>query len=181
MRKAQFLFPVLVTLLVGTSAAERSPWLHVEVGDGDDQRVNVNLPLAVARIAVRAMDDEIAKHVRMEARNIELGDSELDLAELKQMWRELRKAGDGELLRVEDGRETVTVEQRGDRVLVHVDEGGRGATIRVEVPSDVIDALFAGDGDDLDLVAALAELDSGYRGDLVVVEDGDNRVRVWID
>ena len=43
-----------------------------------------------------------------------------------------------------------------------------------------MDALLSGEGDRLDLQAALAEL-TEERGDIITVRDGETRVRVWID
>jgi hypothetical protein len=50
----------------------------------------------------------------------------------------------------------------------------------VEVPVAVLDALFSGQGEELNIRAALAEIQK-IRGDIVRVSDDDSRVRVWID
>ena len=52
--------------------------------------------------------------------------------------------------------------------------------VRIEVPVTLVDALLSGEGDRLDLQAALAEL-TEERGDIITVRDGETRVRVWID
>ena len=52
--------------------------------------------------------------------------------------------------------------------------------VYVEVPVEVIDALLSGEGNDLNVLAAVEKLD-GRRGDLVRVTDGGTKVRVWID
>ena len=52
--------------------------------------------------------------------------------------------------------------------------------VHVELPSAVVDALFEGDGDNLNIRGALAQLQL-RRGDIVRVNDKDNTVRVWID
>jgi len=52
--------------------------------------------------------------------------------------------------------------------------------VSVELPVAAVDALFAGDGEDLDLKGALDEIRK-VRGDVVQVDDGESRVRIWID
>ncbi len=44
----------------------------------------------------------------------------------------------------------------------------------------VVDALFSGEGQDLNLKDAISELKS-LRGDIVRVDDGGTNVRIWID
>lgn len=167
-------------LVVTPAVAGEAPWLHVEVVEnGDETKVNINLPMAIARIALPAISEEIEQHVRIEAHDIEIGHSKLTIAQLKEMWRELRRSGDAELFSSRDGDETVEVFQRGDRL--HINVTGDREEVKIEIPSEVVDTLLAGDGDKLDVVGALAELDRGFRGDLVRVFDGDTTVRVWID
>ena len=50
----------------------------------------------------------------------------------------------------------------------------------VEVPVRVVDALFSGDGETLNIEEARDEL-SKERGDIVNVDDGETKVRIWID
>jgi len=47
-------------------------------------------------------------------------------------------------------------------------------------PRPFVDALFSGDGDTLNIEDALSEL-SKERGDIVRVDDGETKVRIWID
>ena len=74
----------------------------------------------------------------------------------------------------------------GDKIRVFVeelkeDEGAESAErVQVEIPVEVVDALLSGEGEDLNLEAAVARL-ADQRGDIVKVEDGESRVRVWID
>jgi hypothetical protein len=49
----------------------------------------------------------------------------------------------------------------------------------VEIPVDVVDALLSGPGDELDVRAALGQLQK-RRGDVVRVNDEHSTVRVWI-
>jgi len=52
----------------------------------------------------------------------------------------------------------------------------------VRFPLAVVDALFSGEPGELDLLAAVEALSRhGQGGDLVRVNDGDTKVRIWID
>lgn len=154
-----------------------TPWLHVRAEEpGKKSSVAVNLPLSLVEVALKASRHEIASGGRVRIGRRHHG---LEVSDLRQMWRELKAAGDAELVRVEDGDETVRVARSGDLVLVHVDREGK-ASVRVELPADVVDALLSGEGDDLDVRAALERLRS-RRGDIVKVSEKDHIVRVWID
>jgi hypothetical protein len=62
-----------------------------------------------------------------------------------------------------------------------VHEVGEGAQkVRLEVPIDLVDALLSGEGESLNLSAAFSRLQT-LRGEILSVEDGPSRVRVWID
>ncbi len=52
--------------------------------------------------------------------------------------------------------------------------------VRVELPVAVVDALLAGEGEQWNVRAAVAELQK-RRGDIVRVNDPDSQVRIWID
>jgi len=60
------------------------------------------------------------------------------------------------------------------------DSDGDDESVRVEIPVPVVDALLSGDGDTLNIGAAIEEL-SMLRGELVRVIESDNNIRIWID
>lgn len=154
-----------------------SPWIHVEVleAGGEGAKVKVNVPLSLAKIALDMAPNDILSesHIRLE-------DCDWTVADIRTMWNELRDAGEAEFVTVEDGDETVRVFRKGDRLFVNVD-GSHDESVRVEVPMSLVDALLSGDEDELDLEAALAELQNMDSGEIVRVEDGEDLVRVWID
>ncbi|HLE69441.1 MAG TPA: hypothetical protein VJH87_07145 [Vicinamibacteria bacterium] len=96
------------------------------------------------------------------------------------MWNELRSAPDSELVTVEKKDETVSVRRQGAEILIEVDDRGDGNKVHVRVPVTVVDALFSGEGQELNLKEAISELKS-LRGDIVRVDDGETKVRIWID
>ncbi len=175
--KVALLGPAL--LLTGTLCAAEPAWLHVQVTEtgAKDSKVSVNLPLSLLDIAFDMAPDESIKGGR-----VKLGQGGVDLADLRRMWTELKKAGDTEFVTVEEKDESVRVERKGTRVQVRVTDRKSGTPkVSVDVPMGVVDALLQGEGDSLDLRSALAELKRTASGDFINVNDGDSRVRVWID
>jgi hypothetical protein len=169
------LAPVLA-LAVAAPAAAASPWLHVRVEEGKGDKVSVNLPLSVVRVALSLAPEKITdgKHFRID------GHDHLTIAEMKTLWRELRNTAEGELVRVESEDENVQVSREGELMVVRVDSRERDEEVAVEVPLSLVDALLAPEGDALDFEAAIQHLE-GVRGDIVRVKGGDGTVRVWID
>jgi len=107
---------------------------------------------------------------------------------MRKVWKELAAVGDAELVSVESDDENVKVMRKGDLVQVFVDnkrkagkDGEKGGeTVRVEVPTSLVDALLSGEGEEANVEAAIMELKK-RRGDIVRVHDDDSHVRVWID
>ncbi len=65
--------------------------------------------------------------------------------------------------------------------MVSVDEGDGGENVEVRVPARVVDALLSGEGDELNLIAAMEALVDEGEGNLVTVTGDDENVRVWVD
>ena len=168
---------LVVALLFAGPLSAQTPWIHVEVEEAEeeDSHVKVNLPLSLVRVALEAAPEKVVSNGR-----VHLGDADVDVENLRRMWRELQNTGDVELASVENGDETVTVRREGDAVRISVKGQREAKEVYVEVPVEVIDALLSGEGNDLNVLAAVEKLD-GRRGDLVRVTDGGTKVRVWID
>lgn len=158
---------------------ETEPWIHVAVTGDGSSNLNLNLPLA----AVTAML-ALAPETLVENGQLQLGAStELPVADIRHLWRELRGAGDVEFVTMQYEGQDVRIARQGETILVHVsdsDGNGDDETVRVEIPVSVVDALLAGDGDTLNIRGAVDEL-STLRGELVRVIESDNIIRVWID
>ncbi len=165
------------------SAQTGSAWIHVQVADsGDDgETVHVNVPLSLARVAVQFVPDKLTDKLTEG-----LAKHEISLDHIRALWAELKQTGDAEFVTVESEDESVRVARVGDRIQVLVQEYGKdegdeaGETVQVDIPIAVVDALLSGEGEELNLEEAVARL-SEQRGDIVKVQDGDSRVRVWID
>jgi hypothetical protein len=159
----------------------QTPWIHIEVNENEAgavaSRVKVNLPLSVVQIALEAAPEKIVDHGRIRMHHI---DEDLDVEDLRRMWNDLRSAPESEWITVEKKDETVSIRRQGDQILVEVDDRKDGDTVNVQVPVSVVDALFSGEGQELNLKEAISELKS-LRGDIVRVDDGETKVRIWID
>ena len=157
----------------------QTPWIHIEVNEneGDASKVKVNLPLSVVQIALEAAPEKIVDNGRIRMHHI---DGDLDVEDLRRMWNELRSAPESEWVTVEEKDETVSIRRQGDQILVEVDDREEGDKVHVQVPVTVVDALFSGEGQELNLKDAISELKS-LRGDIVRVDDGETKVRIWID
>ena len=170
--------PLAAASVPAASPSGGTAWLHVRVEELKQRsRVHVNLPLPAVEAALKAAPDLIASEGR-----IHLGGHgrHLDVDDFRQVWKELKTVGDAEIVSVEDGDDRVNVSKKGDLLLIRVQEGGDRETVHVDVPSALVDALFSGPGDELNVMAAIAKLRK-LRGDVVRVNDRSSTVRIWID
>jgi hypothetical protein len=153
-------------------------WLHVRVEEpARSSKVSVNLPLTVVEAALAAAPDTVVREGKLRIGGEGHG---LSVAEMRKIWAELKSAGDTELVTVEEKDETVRVARKGDLVQVRIERQGSGEEVRVEVPVSLVDAALAGEGDTIDVKAVVKELGK-RRGDVVHVNEKNNKVRIWID
>ncbi len=161
-----------------TALEQQAAWIHVEVVESGDkaEKINVNLPLALAEVALEVLPDEATANVAEK-----FHEHGMSLADLRKLWAELKSAGDAELVTVESNDEKVRVVREDDLIRVRVEDRGGEALeqVRVDIPVPVVDALLSGEGEELNLRAAIQQLEN-RRGDIVTVDDGDSKVRVWI-
>ncbi|MCH2254119.1 MAG: hypothetical protein MK365_13255 [Vicinamibacterales bacterium] len=176
---------LVMTTLVASAATigrpatqqEPEPWVHVEVTSDGGTNMNLDLPLA----AVTAML-ALAPETIVQNGEFQFGSSyQVPVAAIREMWRELRDVGDVEFVTIQHEGQDVRIARAGEIILVNVsDSDGDDESVRVEIPVPVVDALLSGDGDTLNIGAAIEEL-SMLRGELVRVIESDNNIRIWID
>jgi hypothetical protein len=161
----------------GTATAD-DLWLHVAVDEGPEgARVRVNLPLSMAETALGMIPEE-----ELRGGKVRFEDSELTVAELRQLWTELQQSPDATFVEVEETDQRVQVSKSGGYLLVKAFEGGeRSQQVDVRIPAAVVDALLSGDGEELNVAAAVRALASHGAGELVTVADDETKVRVWVD
>ena len=175
-------------LSVGTTAlAQDADWIHVRVTEDEGTSVNVNLPMSLISVAMELAQ----KHVMDEDMDMDFGDefdghirfgghNDMEIEDLRLMWAELRDAGDADYVQVQNEDETVNIYRRDDTVFIEVDEAGDDK-VRLQVPFSVVDVLLEGDGNEINLVGALHEMARANNGEVLQVNDGETKVRIWID
>ena len=175
---------LVMTTLVASAATigrpatqqEPEPWVHVDVTSDGGTNMNLDLPLA----AVTAML-ALAPETIVQNGEFQLGGRQVPVAAIREMWRELRDVGDVEFVTIQYEGQDVRIARAGEIILVNVsDSDGDDESVRVEIPVPVVDALLSGDGDTLNIGAAIEEL-SLLRGELIRVIEAANNIRIWSD
>ncbi|HWX24271.1 MAG TPA: hypothetical protein VN083_04480 [Vicinamibacteria bacterium] len=181
MKTRVFAMATLVPMALGTAGGAQSkptPWIHVHVEEArNESKVNVNLPFSLVEAALAMAPEKLGHEGR-----IRLDDHgcDLSLQDARRLWKELRESGQAEIVSVEEKGETVRVFREGDQVRVSVDKPQEKEAVEIRIPVSVVDALLSGEGRDLNVRGALAELQK-LRGDVVRVDEKDSKVRIWID
>jgi hypothetical protein len=161
-----------------------TPWVHIRVDEpSKSSKVSVNLPLTVVQAALKSAPDTLGSHGRV---HFGRHGGDMSVADFRRLWTELKAAGDADLVEVQDEDQSVHLSRRGEIVEVRV-EGNQGARkargaeqVHVQVPVALVDALLSGSGDELNVEAAIGELQK-RRGEIVQVNGEDGTVRIWID
>ena len=179
--------------------------------NGKPEIVRINFPLSLAIKLLPMVKDEDIKDGRIRISGIDEGDAGgkgLDATQLRAMWNAVKETEDSEFVTVESEEETVRVAKAGKYFLIHatgsaghaddsskVDDGESAAgseprgrsrlvhheSVEVKIPLDVVDALLSGGEDELNLTAAIEALSKHDDSDLVLVNDENQTVRIWID
>lgn len=173
---------IVVVLLLGlgaTAGQAEDLWIHVQVREGDDTSVNVNLPLGLIEKALPLIpQDEISLH----GGAIHIDGVEWSMQDLRELWVEIQNSPDMTFVSVEEVDESVRISKSGEHLLVAVEERSEnGERVDIKVPLAVVEALLAGTGEELRIEDALRALADHGEGDLVSVESDSESVRVWID
>jgi len=173
------LLAMLAMTLTAGQAAAADLWIHVKVDGhkGKDERVSINMPLSMARNLSGMVSEDGRRHGRMR-----IHDHDYDVSELRRAWREIERGPDANFITVKDPDSDVKIAKRGDYLEMRaVDRKGDREEVAARVPLPVVSALLSGDGDELNLDAALEELSRHGQGELLTVHSEDETVRIWID
>jgi hypothetical protein len=168
-----------LVLAAGAAQADSDLWLHVKVEGDDGENVSVNLPLSLIEVALPMIPNEHFSDGEFVLDGRWDSGHNLSISQLRDLWNELKSTPDMTFVTVEDGDESVTVSKSNGYLQVHADESDE--KIEVRIPESVVDALLSGEGETLDIRAAVTALAAQGEGELVTVNGDDERVRVWID
>ena len=178
---------VLVGLLAcGMSVAAAQddapqPWLHVQITAQEDgeENVSVNVPLSAAEPMLALVPHRILSDGQL---SLAGRDVPVNVGAMRDLWRALTEVGDTEFVTVDGEDETVRIARVGDQITVQVEDRDEEGSERVDVqlPVVVVDALLSGNGDTLNVRAAVERLGE-LRGDIVRVSEDERQIRIWID
>lgn len=175
-------FAMLAVTATLTTAAFAAPtadrWIHVRVVEqnGKGSRVSINVPVGVVTALAPIVQEKASEHAR-----IRVNDREFSIEELRDVMKQLQSAPNGKLIQVKDDDGEVTVvEKSGANFIIRNEDRSQKKT-HVVLDGRVIAAMLSGRDGELDLAAGLRALAATGAGDLVVVNDGDDTVRIWID
>jgi hypothetical protein len=160
-------------------AAAADLWFHVTVQEegGDNANVTVNLPISIVEKALPLIPQD-----QMRDGRIVIDDQEFDAVKLRALWREVSTSPDMTYVTVKTDNENVKVSKEGGYLVARtVASNAGGAQVNARIPLAVVDALLSGEGNTLNVQAALAALVAEGEGELVTVNDDNSQVRVWID
>ena len=153
-------------------------WIHIHVKDGKDSNVSINLPITM----VEKMAGSLTADAEGDSR-LRFNDEEVTVAELREMWNELRRQPDATFITVDDVSSKVRVAKRGGYLIVRSreDRPGKDKEVEMKIPGTVVDALLSAPGEKLDVAAALRALARHGEGELVTVNGTGETVRIWVD
>jgi hypothetical protein len=163
-----------------TASGKSDRWLHVRVDNPDskEETVRVNVPLELAEKVLPTINRS-----KLQSGKVKVDQLDCHGVDLRALLDAVRSSKDGEFVTVQSKDADVRVAKQGGYFLVHVLDKNRDKKSRVEVkvPIKVVDALFSGGKDELDLVAGLHALSAQGDTELVSVKDEENTVRIWLD
>jgi hypothetical protein len=173
------MIPAAAAILVAAAAfgAEPTRWLNVHVNAVEDQtEVELHLPFALVATALESVHGH-----GLEGGKVCLGDHHVDV-DWPAILAEVRRAPEGQYVKVRETDGAVVVTKQGGIVLVTVDEmDGDEAHVEVRLPEQLLDAIVVDEHDRLDLKALVGALERFGAGELVRVTAPDANVRIWVE
>jgi hypothetical protein len=161
--------------------AKQDRWLHIRVDNPDskEETVRVNVPLELAEKVLPTIHRD-----RLQSGKVRIDEIDCHGVDLHALLDAVRGSRDGEFVTVQNKDSDVRVAKQDNYFLVHVVDKGHASKksrVEVKIPMKVVDALFSGGKDELDLVAGLRALSAQGDTELVSVKDEENTVRIWLD
>jgi hypothetical protein len=171
------LFAAILLVALPLSATETTRWLNVHVTEAEGgANIEVHLPLPLILAVLNSVDVENFHDGKVD---LEITDAEIDWP---QLLAAVKEAPDGEFVKVDSPDANVRVSKVDGTLYVHVVENeDEHATVNVQVPMSMIDALHIDENNQIDVAAFLSSFDDLPDGDLVTVDAEDAKVRVWVE
>lgn len=170
---------LLAAALTAGQAVAADLWIHVKVDGerGKGEQVSLNMPLSMARNLSGLASDKGERRGRLR-----LHDHDYNVSELRRAWREIERGPDASFITVKDPDSDVKIAKRGDYLeLRAIERRGDRNEVEARIPLPVVSALFSGDGDELNVDAAIEEIARYGPGELLTVRGDDGTVRIWLD
>ena len=165
----------------GAFAAQNEQlWIHIRVQDGKDGNVSINLPVSVVEKLAGGIDVDGGGQGESRLR---FNDEDLTVAELREIWNDLRRQPDATFITVDETDSKVRVAKKGGYLIVRAreDRKSQDEEVEMKIPGTVVDALLSGKGERLDVAAAMRALARHGEGELVTVTGTGETVRIWVD
>ena len=164
-------------LATNAGAAESVPWLHVRVEEpGKETKVNVNLPLSVVEAALKAAPEKVVSdgqlHLGPRSRPVARRPAPALEGAARDRRRRAR-VGTGTRMKRYTSRAPAAWCRFGSRSPAAREQ------VHVDLPVTLVDALLSGEGETVDLAAALVEVRK-LRGD-IVQREGRRQPRPRLD
>jgi hypothetical protein len=176
-RHLTVLLAAILLVALPLSATETTRWLNVHVTEAEGGAdIQVHLPLPLILAVLNSVDVENFHGGKVD---LEISDADIDWP---QLLAAVREAPDGEFVKVTSDDANVRISKSDGTLFVHVVENEeQNATVNVQVPMTMIDALHIDENNQIDVAAFLSAFDQLPSGDLVTVEADDANVRVWVE
>ncbi|MGA8100655.1 MAG: hypothetical protein WB869_00790 [Candidatus Acidiferrales bacterium] len=177
---------VLLVTGIGRARAANAPerYLHVRVdGGADGEKVNVNVPLALAEQVLPAINHGQLHSGKVK---VDLGKMNTGDVDVKAVLQAVRNSPDNEFVTVQQADQDVRVAKSGDNIVVHVrSKGGKdkeSEKVDVTVPLSIVEAVLKNNADgEIDLNAVLHALENTGDNFVINVKDAEQTVHVWVD
>src|SRR5262245_8366744 len=151
-KKIGFLFGALM-LSGALLHAQSKEWLHIHVNDPvKEETVRINVPIQLMETLLPMVQENSIHHGK-----IHFDDKSISKDELKKLWASIKQEGDTDYMTIEKPGEKVTVSMQGKYFVVQTDADSN-KVVDIKIPASVMDAMLAGEGDELDLVGAVKAL-----------------------